>query len=157
MELRKTEAVRILYYHQRCLRHVDSDLNDRCRDENACPALGKIRHSPFLVRRLHLSVDESHRNVGKERGEPLRRFGSCMQLTLILAVAELLVLCIRLCLGGTDRGTDDIYSVPREHGLSDEGIESFAVALTDGKGVYLLSAGRQLVESGYRKIAVQNK
>ncbi len=54
--------------HQRCIRHINADLDDRGRDENVDAACYKLRHYRFLFRRFHTAVEQAD--------AVLRKYGS---------------------------------------------------------------------------------
>ena len=48
MELRQTESLGILNHHYRGVRHIYSNLDDRCGDKDICPSCGKGVHIELL-------------------------------------------------------------------------------------------------------------
>ena len=57
MELRQAEAFGLLDHHDRGVRHIDPDLDNRCGDQQADLAVGEVCHDGVLLRAGHLTVD----------------------------------------------------------------------------------------------------
>ena len=56
MKLRKAEPLGVLHHHDRRIRHIHTDLDDRRCDEKLRFALVKRTHGLFHILRLQLSV-----------------------------------------------------------------------------------------------------
>ena len=72
VQLAQAEALGIFHYHQRRVRHVHADFDDRRGHENIQFTRGKIGHDPVLVLRLHLAVHTADAQIGKRGGQFLR-------------------------------------------------------------------------------------
>ena len=71
VELREAEAVRVLDDHQRRVRHVHADLDDRCGHQHVRLAAGEGAHYLVLLLGLHLAVDAGDFQVGQGGAEGL--------------------------------------------------------------------------------------
>ena len=60
MKLAESEAVRIHDDHHRSIRDVDSDLNDRGRDQNISLSFLEVLHNRLFFLTLHLAMKQSH-------------------------------------------------------------------------------------------------
>ena len=60
MELRKSEALRMLDHHDGCLGHVDTHLDDRGGHQQSGLPVRKARHCEILLCALHAAVNEIH-------------------------------------------------------------------------------------------------
>ena len=144
MQLREAEALGVLNNHERRVRHVHADLNDRRRDENIRLPGGEGGHAGVLVLSLHAAVDAGHAVLRKRPLQHLRMlFGG---LEIGRDVVRLLYL-----------RADDEHLSPLADELVDEGVEPRAVALVHAHGLHRLAAGRQLVDDRHVQIAVHQQ
>lgn len=72
MQLRQTEAVRVLHDHEVRVRHIHADLDDRCRDQNIVLVRRKITHYRVFFGVFHASVQHGNAAVRKLRLNVLR-------------------------------------------------------------------------------------
>ena len=110
MQLRETEALGVFDDHQRCIRHVHADLDDRRRDEDIRLSGGKGGHAGVLVLGLHAAVDA---------GDAVLRKRPLQHLSVLLGGFELGGDIVRVL----DLRADDEYLPPLTDELVDEGVE----------------------------------
>ena len=148
MELAEAEALGILDDHQRGVRHVHADLDDRRRDEDIRLAADKGGHDRVLVLRLHPPVDTAH---GERREFPRKLPGVLLGGFQFLFARRLVVLVV------LHLRADDEDLTPLPHQLADKAVEARAIALVHGEGIHLLPSGGQLVDDRNIQIAVDHQ
>ena len=144
MELAEAEAFCIFNYHKGCIGYVHTYFYNGCSDQNIYFSGCKVSHYVFFFLCLQPAVD----TCGPELGKCIRKL-------------------LRMLLGGFEmhsqvviflnHGTYHIYLSALAYKLSYEIVEPFPVALIYGKGVHLLSPGRQLVQNRDVQIPVHYK
>ena len=75
VQLRKTEALGMLDHHQRCVGHVDTDLDDGGRNQHIDLAGGEERHRLRLVGRGHAAMQQADAALGQRGAQALVRGG----------------------------------------------------------------------------------
>ena len=144
MQLREAETLGVLDDHQRRVRHIHADLDDRRRDENVRLPGGEGGHAGVLVLGLHAAVDA---------GDAVLRKRPLQHLRVLLGGFELGGDIVRVF----DLRADDKYLTPLTDELVDEGVEPRAVALVHAHGLHRLPSGRQLVDDRHVQIPVHQQ
>ena len=148
MQLAETEALGVFDDHQRGVRHVHADLDDRRRDKDICFSADKGGHDRVLVPGLHAAMDTAD---GQLRELPCEFFGVLLGRFQFFLPGRLLVLVV------FHLRADDKDLPPLLGQLADKAVETRAIALVHGKGVHLLPSGRQLVDDRDVQIAVDHQ
>ena len=166
MECGKSEGFRVFHDHQRSVRHVDTDLNNRRGNQNIQLARSKGIHDPILFLAVQFSVNESRAVFGEHLlGEKLgeRHGGFQLRLFLVLTAERDEIACgQRFSALGNEcfllfhSRTDDVNLTARIDVLADEGVESFSVGFRHEEGIDLLSAGWHFVDDGNVRIAIHD-
>ena len=143
MELGKPEAVCVFNDHERCVRHVDANFDDRGRHKNIGFTARESAKRRVFVRLLHFAVQKSHTPVGKDRlPERLRpAFGGFKVFQL----------------GLLHRRADDVDLMTGIALLVDEGIEALSLVFPDQEGFDRKSARRQLGDDRHVEVSVSNE
>ena len=131
MQLAQAEPVGILNHHQGRVGHVHPHLDDRSCYHHIRFAPGKGSHGGFLLRALHLPVEQSNPQIGKNRLlKGFRPGGGCLDPQLLIFL---------------HRRADHKTLVAFPDLLADKGVDAGAVALPHKECVHRFSAGGQLV------------
>ena len=88
MQLRQPESLRVLDHHQRGVRHVDADLDDRRRDQDLQLPGGEAMHHRFLLVALHPAVQQRDGELGKHLRDLLRHRGRGLEIDLLRLLDE---------------------------------------------------------------------
>ena len=100
MQLGKPEALRVLDNHQRGIRNIHPDLNDRCCDEHADFPVSESAHDARFFRRGHATVDKAYcqpRHCQRERGMCIDRSLQIECLAFLDERTDPVGLCARCC------------------------------------------------------------
>ena len=141
MQLGQAEAVRVLHHHQVGVRHVHADLDHGRGDQNIVFPRGKGAHDLLLVRVFHAPVQHGDAPVRQRLLQVLRVLFGAFELEFALL----------------DQRADHIHLPARLDLLVDEGGDAPPHILPHGIGLDRLAAGRQLVQHGHVKVAVQDE
>ena len=144
MELRQTEPVCVLDHHQIGVRHVHTDLDNRCCDQDIVFLRCKIAHDLIFFRVFHASVQYSHAPVRKQLLQVfcmlLRAFQLCFRIFAVL-----------------DERTHNVSLSAETDLLINEGSNTLAHVFAHGVGLNRTSSGRDLVQHGHIQIAVHDE
>src|SRR5918997_5371320 len=89
VELRKPEALGVLYQHHGRIGNVDTYFDHRGRDQHLGAPVPERTHGRLLVVALHVPVNEAHREVGEDlRAEPAGLGLGAPELDLVGFVAQ---------------------------------------------------------------------
>ena len=80
VQLRQAEALGVLDDHERCVGHVDADLDHRRCDEDRDLAAGEERHHGRLLGGRHAAVQQADHPAGQRRAELAVRRGRVLQV-----------------------------------------------------------------------------
>ena len=142
MKLRQTKTLAVFNEHNRSVGHVNTHLNNRCRNKNICIPCGKSIHDFLFFCCFHFPMDTG--------GFTFRQ--SSFQLLCIVQNIFHFHFFIFL-----DHGTDHVSLSACRRFFAQKSINPLAIRSIDANSVDLLSAGGQFVDDGNIQIPIENQ
>ena len=142
VELGEAEAFGVLDDHEGCPGHVHAYLDDGGGAEDVNFSGGEGSHDHLLVLPLHLPVEQTYPQVGKDFGlQGLGVGGHCFQvLTALLPFLH--------------SGTDHIHLVPLLDLLAHETVHPLPEGFPHQEGVHVLASWRAFVDDGHFQVTI---